>query len=74
MPVLRITTVGNSAGVVLPRELLVRLRVEKGDRLYVSESPDGILLTPYDPEVAAQLDRADVIMKEHKEVLRRLAT
>jgi putative addiction module antidote len=74
VPVLRITTVGNSAGVVLPRELLVRLRVEKGDRLYVSESPDGILLTPYDPEVAAQLDRADVIMKEHKEVLRRLAT
>ncbi len=73
MPVLRITTVGNSAGVVLPKEILARLRVDKGDSLYVSEAPDGILLTPYNPEMAEQMDRAETIMREHKDVLRRLA-
>ncbi len=73
MPVLRITTVGNSAGVVLPKEILVRLRVDKGDSLYVSEAPDGILLTPYNPEIAEQMDRAEIIMRKHKDVLRRLA-
>ncbi len=73
MPVLRITTVGNSAGVILPKEILARLRVDKGDSLYVSEAPDGILLTPYNPEMAEQMDRAETIMREHKDVLRRLA-
>ncbi len=73
MPVLRITTVGNSAGVVLPKEILSRLRVDKGDSLYVSEAPDGILLTPYNPETAEQMDRAEAIMRKHKDVLRRLA-
>ncbi len=73
MPVLKITTVGNSAGVVLPKEILTKLRVDKGDSLYVSEAPDGILLTPYSPEVAEQMDRAETIMREHRDVLRRLA-
>lgn len=73
MPVLKITTVGNSAGVVLPKEILAKLRVDKGDSLYVSEAPDGILLTPYSPEVAEQMERAEAIMREHRDVLRRLA-
>lgn len=73
MPVLKITTVGNSAGVVLPKEILAKLRVDKGDSLYVSEAPDGILLTPYSPEFAEQMERAETIMREHRDVLRRLA-
>lgn len=73
MPVLKITTVGNSAGVVLPKEILAKLRVDKGDSLYVIEAPDGILLTPYSPEVAEQMERAEAIMREHRDVLRRLA-
>lgn len=70
---LKITTVGNSAGVVLPRELLARLRVEKGDTLYVTELPDGIKLAAFDPEFAAKMEVAETIMREDRDVLRRLA-
>ena len=54
---LKITAIGNSAGVILPKELLARLRVDKGDELYVLETPDGIRLTNYDPEFAAKYER-----------------
>lgn len=70
---LKITTVGNSAGVVLPRELLTRLRLDKGDTLYATETPDGIKFTPYDPEFAQQMEMAEDIMHRHRDLLRRLA-
>ncbi len=70
---LKITTVGNSAGVVLPKELLARLRLDKGDMLFVAELPDGIKLTPYDPTFAEQMTVAEKIMREDRDVLRRLA-
>ena len=73
MTTLKITTVGNSAGVVLPRELLHRLRVEKGDTLYVLETPRGIELIPYNPEIAGQLEAAEEVMREDRDVLRKLA-
>jgi len=53
---LEITTIGNSAGVILPKELLARLRLEKGDELFALEIPDGIELTVFDPELAAQME------------------
>ena len=70
---LKITTIGNSAGVILPKELMARLRVDKGDELYAIETPDGIRLTTYDPEFAAQMELAEKIMREDREVLRKLA-
>jgi putative addiction module antidote len=70
---LKITTVGNSAGVILPKELLARLRVGKGDELYVAELPDGVKLTPYDPKLSMQLEVAERIMREDRDVLRKLA-
>jgi putative addiction module antidote len=70
---LKITAIGNSAGVILPKELLARLRVEKGDELYAVETPDGVRLTTYDPVFAAQMDVAERIMREDRELLRRLA-
>ena len=70
---LKITTVGNSAGVVLPKELLTRLRVEKGDELYVTELPDGIKLAPYDPEFERKMEVAERVMREDRDVLRKLA-
>lgn len=70
---LKITQVGNSAGVVLPRELLARLRLEKGDMLYVTETPDGIKLAPYDPEFDRQMQVAENVMRRNRDVLRRLA-
>lgn len=73
MKKLKVTTVGNSVGVVLPREILTRLRVDKGDSLYVVETPNGVELTPYDPEIAAQLEVAERVMREDRDVLRRLA-
>lgn len=70
---LKITTVGNSAGVILPKELLARLRLEKGDELYALETPGGIVLTTYDPELAAQMEVAEKIMREDRLVLHKLA-
>ena len=70
---LKITTVGNSAGIVLPREILERLRVEKGDTLYALETPNGIELTPYDPEFAEQMGIAERVMRDDRDALRKLA-
>lgn len=70
---LKITTVGNSAGVILPKELLARLRLEKGDELFAIETPDGIRLTLYDPEFAAQMEIAEQVMREDRQVLHMLA-
>ena len=73
MPSVKVTTIGNSVGVILPRDLLAKLRVEKGDTLYVIETPNGFELTPYRPDFAAQMDAAEVIMRENRDVLRKLA-
>ena len=70
---LKITTVGNSAGVILPKELLARLRVGKGDELHALETPDGIRLTVYDPELAAQMEVAEDVMRERRTLLHKLA-
>ncbi len=70
---LKITTIGNSAGVILPKELLARLRVEKGDELYALETPDGIRLTVYDPTLAEQMQVAEQVMREDRNVLHKLA-
>lgn len=70
---LKITTVGNSAGVILPKELLARLRLEKGDELYATETPDGIKLSPFDPKLAAQMEIAERVMREDRNVLRKLS-
>jgi len=70
---LKITAIGNSAGVILPRELLARLRLAKGDALYVTELPDGIKLAPFDPALARQMEAAERVMREDRNVLRKLA-
>lgn len=70
---LKITSIGNSAGVILPKELLARLRLEKGDAVYAVETPDGIRLTPYDPTLAAQMEVAERVMRKRRDLLRKLA-
>jgi len=70
---LKLTAIGNSVGLVLPKELLEQLRIGKGDLLHVLETPGGIELTPYDPEFAAQMDVAEEVMREDRDVLRKLA-
>ncbi len=73
MTTLKVTTIGNSVGVVLPRELLERLRVGKGDALFALETPNGIELAPYNPEFGAQMDAAERVMREDRDALRKLA-
>ena len=70
---LKITTIGNSAGVILPKELLARLRLGKGDELYARETPDGIKLTTFDPELAAQMEVAEDVMRKRRTLLHKLA-
>ena len=70
---LKITAIGNSAGVILPKELLAKLRLDKGDELYAIETPDGIRLTTYDPVFAAQMEVAERVMREDRDLLRKLA-
>jgi putative addiction module antidote len=69
----KVTTVGNSTGVVLPKEVLAKLRVGKGDELCFMEAPDGFVLTPYDPEFAEVMEAAEQVMREDRDVLRALA-
>jgi putative addiction module antidote len=71
---LKITTIGASAGVILPKEALAKLRARKGDTLYLTEAPDGgYRITPYDPAFAAQMQAAEDIMHADREILRQLA-
>ena len=70
---LKITKIGNSAGVILPKELLARLRVEAGDSLFVSETPDGVRITAANPDFAAKMAAAEAIMREDRDILRVLS-
>jgi putative addiction module antidote len=73
MHALKLTQIGNSVGVILPRELLTKLGMAKGDTIYAVDQPDGVRLTVADPDFAAQMDVARRVMKERRAVLRELA-
>ncbi|MPR10700.1 AbrB/MazE/SpoVT family DNA-binding domain-containing protein [Microvirga tunisiensis] len=70
---LKLTQVGNSVGTTFTKEALARLKVDKGDTLFLTESPDGYRLTPYDPEFEGQMDAARRIMRKRRNALRELA-
>jgi putative addiction module antidote len=70
---LKVTTIGNSVGVVLPKEALQRLKVDKGDTLTLVESDGGYELTAYDPAFEAEMDAARKVMKRYRNALRELA-
>ena len=69
---LKVCAVGTSLGVVLPHDVLARLRVGEGDSLHVVETEDGIRLVRHDPEFALQMDAARAIMRR-RAALRALA-
>ncbi len=73
MSALKITQIGNSVGVILPKDLLARLKVEKGDTLFWTEAAHGVNLTAYDPEFESQVVEARRIMKKRRDVLKELA-
>lgn len=73
MQSLKLIQIGNSVGAIFPKELLTQLSAEKGDSIFVTASPNGVTLTPYDPEFELQMDAARRIMKKRRAVLRELA-
>jgi putative addiction module antidote len=73
MTTVKLTTVGSSTGILLPKEILARLRVRKGDVLHVVETPNGIELTPYDPTFAEQIAAAEKVMHTDRAVLKKLS-
>ena len=70
---LKLRPVGTSTGVIVPKEMLVRLRVKVDDSLFAIETPDGYLLTPYDPEVEKQLELGREFMAKYRDTFRALA-
>ena len=70
---LKLVQIGNSVGFVLPKEAASRLKVEKGDFVFLTESPDGYRISPYDPAFEKQIKTAERIMKKRRNVLRALA-
>lgn len=69
----KVTTIGNSMGIVLPKEALAKLRAEKGDVLFLLDTPEGLTLTPYQQDFENQMDAAEKVMKKYRNALRQLA-
>ncbi len=70
---LKLRAVGTSTGVLLPKEMLVRMKIKKDDILFAVETPEGYLLTPYDPEVEKQISKGRDFMARYRDTFRALA-
>lgn len=68
-----IRNIGNSKGIILPKEVLAALRVDSGDDIYITETPNGVQLTAYDADFVRTMEVAERVMREHRDVLRKLA-
>ncbi len=73
MTALKLTQIGNSVGLILPKEVLARLKLEKGDTVFVTDAANGVMLTPYSTEFEMQMTSARKVMKRRRAVLRELA-
>ena len=73
MHALKLTQIGNSVGVILPKEILARLKLEKGDTVFVTDAVNGVTLTPYDPALEEQLDAGREFMREYRDTFHQLA-
>ncbi|MBK7006808.1 MAG: AbrB/MazE/SpoVT family DNA-binding domain-containing protein [Burkholderiales bacterium] len=73
MSALKLTQIGNSVGVILPKEALARLKLVKGDTVFLTESANGLNLTPYDPELEEQLKLGREFMREFRDTFHQLA-
>jgi putative addiction module antidote len=70
---LKARAVGNSTGLTLPKEVTDRLKIKAGDSIYLTESPDGYHLTPYNPEFEKQMAIAESVMRRYRDALHELA-
>jgi putative addiction module antidote len=69
----KVTTVGSSTGIVLPKETLERLHLQRGDAVYLTETPHGVHVTPYRPDFAEAVEAGRRIMRRYRNTLRKLA-
>ena len=68
-----IIKIGNSEGLILAKELLSKMKVGKGDDVYITETPNGFEISPYDPDFARTMEVAEQVMRDHRDVLKKLA-
>jgi putative addiction module antidote len=73
MHILKLTQIGNSVGVILPKEMLANLKLEKGESVFMIETPDGYVLTPYDPALDDEMQAGREFMREFRDTFHALA-
>jgi len=73
MTALKLTQIGNSVGVILPKEVLARLKLVKDDTVFVTEAANGVTLTPYDPALDEQIAAGREFMRDYRDTFRQLA-
>lgn len=73
MHTLKLTQIGNSVGVILPKEALAKLRLEKGQTVFLTETPEGLVLTPYDPSLEEQIEAGRAFMSDFRDTFHQLA-
>ena len=69
----KLTTIGNSVGVILPKEALAKMKVTKGDTLFLAEEPEGYSLSPYEKNFDEQVKIAEGVMNKYRNALHELA-
>ncbi|MBK9573530.1 MAG: AbrB/MazE/SpoVT family DNA-binding domain-containing protein [Rhodoferax sp.] len=73
MHILKLTQIGNSVGVILPKEALSRLKLSKGETVFLTETPEGYTLTPYDPALEEEIEAGRAFMREYRDTFHQLA-
>lgn len=73
MHMLKLTQIGNSIGVILPKEALARLKLSKGQSVFLTETPDGYVLTPYDPALEEEIQAGREFMRDYRDTFHQLA-
>lgn len=73
MKTVKITKIGNSAGIILSAEILAKLGVNVGDEVHLLDAPQGVTVTHFDAQFSEAMEAAERVMKRHKNVLRELA-
>jgi putative addiction module antidote len=69
----KVIAIGNSFGIILPKETLARLNVQKGDTLYLHESLTGFQVSPYDEEFGAKMEVAERVIRRYRDAFKKLA-
>ena len=73
MRTLKLTQIGNSVGVILPKDALSKLKLQKGESVFLTECAEGFILTPYDPALEEELNAGREFMREYRDTFHQLA-